>query len=619
MSPVRRPLPSALAAAALLAAALLVYWPGFGGGFILDDHPNLVRDSDWKVSGVTFAEWWNAARSGIASGAGRPLSILGFAANHALTGMDPFWFKVTNALMHGLNGLFVWLLALRLFALLPFGTAPRPGRYAAALLAAAWLVHPLQASTVLYVVQRMEICAATGTLLALLFYLRAREAMLAERRWWPQMLMAGAAVALGLGFKESALLAPCFALAIEVTLLHFRGPGGGRSAPLVRAYAALLVLGLALYAMVAVPIVLSSPAFYAGRDFTLAQRLLTQLPVLVMYLKQSLLPLPDLFAFYYDDFPVSRGLFLPRATAAAGGILLSFAALAVACRVRMPLLSLGIAWFFVAHALTSNVVPLELAFEHRNYLALFGVLLALVQPLCVLGRRLNADARMALAALPVLALAGLCAVQAATWGDPLQLAWTLENRSPQSPRASYALGNELLLAAGNDPLVPAWSMAYGQFEHAAALRGASVLPVQALVILDGQHGREIPTERWQELRTRLTARPLGPESAGALYAVSQCRIERRCSFRDEELLATFLAVLARNPGNSTVLTMYANFLWNVAGDRTLAIAVLRDAVASAPQQPAPRAALAKFLVASGDPALVAEGRALGEQDPAGHK
>ena len=36
--------------------------------------------------------------AGVASPAGRPLAILSFAFNHALTGMDPFWFKLTGRL-----------------------------------------------------------------------------------------------------------------------------------------------------------------------------------------------------------------------------------------------------------------------------------------------------------------------------------------------------------------------------------------------------------------------------------------------------------------------------------------------------------------------------------------
>ena len=45
-------------------------------------------------------------------------------------------------------------------------------------------------------------------------------------------------------------------------------------------------------------------------------------------------------------------------------------------RTRWPLFSLGVFLFFAAHLITSNVIGLELAFEHRNHFALIGAVLA---------------------------------------------------------------------------------------------------------------------------------------------------------------------------------------------------------------------------------------------------
>ena len=54
-------------------------------------------------------------------------------------------------------------------------------------------------------------------------------------------------------------------------------------------------------------------------------------------------------------------------------------AAAFALRHRLPMFSLGLFWFLGAHLLTSSVLPLELVFEHRNYFALLGVLLAIAE------------------------------------------------------------------------------------------------------------------------------------------------------------------------------------------------------------------------------------------------
>lgn len=597
----------------LVASTLLVYWAGLTGGFLFDDYPNLVLDADWKVTGFEAAQWLKAVGAGVSSPAGRPLAVLSFALNHALTGLDPFWLKLTGVLIHAFNGLLVWVLCARLFALVSSsGSAATPGVLAAFLIAAAWLIHPLQVSSALYVVQRMELGAATGVLLALLSYVRARRCQLEGRRGWPWLIAAGAAILFGLGFKESAAIAPGFAFLIELLLLRFRRSDGGLSRGWLAAYGFAFIVAVAIYTYIVMSMSASS-THYAVRDFTPGERLLTQFPVLAMYLKQVLLPLPDTLTFYYDNFPVSRGLFSPPMTAWAAALLVAVAGIAAFAWRRWPLAALGIGWFFVAHVLTSNVIPLELAFEHRNYLALLGVLLALVQPLCAFGRRLHADARGVLATLPVLALAGLCVVQAATWGDPMRLAWALESRNPNSPRASYHLGEQFLRLSRGDVTTPAWSLARRQFAHAATLPGGSPLAIQGLIIMDARAARDIDADTWRHFRAKLTERPLHPQSVGALYAVSDCRIAKQCRLSDDELLKTFVAVLTRNPDSATAHTLYANFAWNVLVDHALAIRMQREAVALSPANPQMRVALAKFLLASTQPELVEEGTALADE------
>lgn len=588
----------------LLLLALPVFWPGLWGGFLFDDFPNLIHAEAWKAQGLTIPELLRALHSDISGAVGRPLSLLSFAVNHAFTGTSPFWLKLTSLVWHMFNGLLVWVLCQRIIQKVPVLRVS--ARWIALVVALLWLLHPLQASTVLYVVQRMEVAAATGVLLALLAYMAARSRQIEGRRSWPWLLACIAMMLLGLGFKETALLAPLFALLLEVCLFRFRGAGNGPSRAWLIGWAAFVLLGAVAYLFLIIPQLQQWP--HATRDWGPGERLLTQFPVLTMYLKQILFPLPDNFLFYYDNYPVSRGL--DMRTVLAGGILLGVLLIAFFCWRRWPLVALGIGWFFVAHALTSNLWPLELAFEHRNYLAILGVLLALVQPVSVLLGRLNADARVILILLPVLLVGVLTHLQARTWGDPLQLAWALENRNPDSSRASYGLGEQLIIVAGGDVESPAWTMAARQFEHAAQLPGDPVLPLQALILLPAQAGRAVPGEVWERFRTRLAHGGFRAEHISALHAVSQCRIEGRCAFDDGELLHTFLTVLEQFPTNATALTMYANFSWNVLEDRALAIQLQRDAVATSPVSVPYRIALARFLLAIGGEQELREAKGL---------
>lgn len=601
-----RRLPLRLIAALVLAmAVMMVYVPGLNGGFIFDDFPNLVHESSWKIDRLTLENLSEVAEGGISSSVGRPLALISFALNYRLTGANPYWLKLTSLFLHLFNGIMVFVLCRQLLQALPNG--PRPDRplLTATILMLTWLLHPLQVSTVLYVVQRMEVAAATCTLLALVSYVAGRARQINAYLAWPWFAGAAVAAVLGLGFKESALLIPGFALLIEIFLLRFSGaPSGARHNGWLAFY--LIAVGVAaatwLYVVLPVP---SLAASYAARDFGPGERFLTQAPVLAMYLKQIVLPLPDSMWFYYDNFPVSRSLIEPR-TLLSVSLLLALTSCAAIYRRRLPLSAFGIAWFFVAHALTSNLVPLELAFEHRNYLALLGILLALIQPICLLGQKLHADARTVLSILPVAALGVLCWIQASTWGDPTRLAWTLENRNPQSVRASYSLGKQLLTNSGGHPSAPEWAMALRQFEHASQLPGQRALPLQGQILMLAQAGHEIPNKVWDEFRKALIKQGRYAERIASLHAVSQCRINRACVLDDDQLLQTFLHMLEHYPRDTSLLTMYANFAWNVLGDAPLAINVQQRAVEYAPHSPTMRQALASFLSASAEEATKRE-------------
>lgn len=582
----------------LVLLGLAVYWPGLHGGFIFDDFPNLVADPDWKVDTLDPAQWRRAMSHGISSSYGRPLAMLSFAANHYFTGMDPFPMKLANLLVHLLNGLLVYLLCAGLFARSKTAWQPPLGRYVAAAVAAAWLVHPLQVSSVLYVVQRMELGAQCCTLLALLAYLKGRSAQIEGRHAWTHFAMAGIATAMGFGFKETVLLVPGYALLIELCVLRFQGKDGRRSRFWIGAYALSCAAALAFFAFVVLPH-FSAEREYAFRDFTLVQRLLTQMPVLATYLGHAFWPMPNGLLFYYDNYPISTGFWDPPATAyAAAGLAALLAVAALAWR-RWPLTALGIGWFFAAHALTSNVVPLELAFEHRNYLALLGLLIAVAPPLGWLGRRMNTDARRTMALLPIAVLAILCTIQARTWGDPMRLAVALASRNIDSPRASYDLGKLLLESAHKDAQSPQWSMARKEFEHAASLPRSSPLAEQALIIMDARSGRAVPASVWESFRAKLSAKGAGPQEVLALHGVSNCRIQGKCRFDDQELFRTFLVALERNPRSATLHLLYANFSYSVTKDTNLAVRMMREAVRLQPDNLSYQAGLAQYLLASG--------------------
>ena len=68
----------------------------------------------------------------------------------------------------------------------------------------------------------------------------------------------------------------------------------------------------------------------------------------------------------------------------------------------------------------STILPLELVFEHRNYLPMAGLLLGIVCAVAPwLASRWSARIGCARCAVLLFWLAGLTAVRAASWGNPL--------------------------------------------------------------------------------------------------------------------------------------------------------------------------------------------------------
>ena len=589
----------------LALLGLLAFWPGLHGGFIFDDYPNLVDDPDWKVDSLQSEQWVRASGAGIASGSGRPLAMLSFALNHYLSGLDPFPLKLTGLLLHVFNGALVFLLCRRLFELMPARReTERLGLYAAFLVALAWLVHPLQVSSALYIVQRMEVGAHTGVLLALLAYLAARRCQIRGARSWPWWGLATLAWLFGLGFKETALLVPGYALLVEFFGLRFQAASGGTTRILKSAYLAGAALALSFFLVYLLPWSLR-PGVYSFRNFDLVERLWTQGPVLQMYIGQVLWPTPNRLTFYYDNFPVSTGLLSPPSTLASLLLLAGMVAGSLLLRRRWPLVPFGVLWFFCAHALTSNVAPLELAFEHRNYIALLGILVGVAQLLGWASSRIGMPTRRALAALLTACLLLLGAIQAHTWGDSFRLAFALDSRNPGSQRASFQLGLAMLERAGSDLKDPLVGLAIRQFERSAE-QGSSPLPDQGLIVALSRTGQEVPPEVWERFQRKLRGQGAGVDYINALRGVLECRMRSLCTFDDQQLLKSMLVALERNPESALVYVQYANFAWNIAHEPELAIRVMREAIRLEPEEVQYVANLLHFLRASGGDPLEIE-------------
>jgi hypothetical protein len=571
---VSRPRWAWLLAPLLLILTLGLYWPGMGGPFVFDDYPALVNNPRLHVTDFSFDAFARAALSFDAGGGSRPLAMASFAFNHALGGLDPWGYKLFGVVVHAINALLVFALVLRLLGLVQVGEQHR--RVAAFAIALLWAVHPLQISTVLYVVQRMETLSLTFVLMALLAYLRGRALQIAGSRGWPWFVACLPLIGLGLACKETAVLFPAYALALEWTVLRFETKEPAYGKLWRRLYLIGTVLALLVFVLIAVPRYGSLETF-TGRDFNSIERVLSQLRILPLYLGQMLWPVPGSMTFYYDDFLPSRSVLSPISTLFGSLVLVGLLASAWLLRRRAPLYALGIFWFFAAHLLTSNVLSLELVFEHRNYFALLGILLAAAD----LVRRIPVEDGPAIkyagATALILGVGALGVLRAATWGDKLLLATDLAARNPSSARAAHELGVTYYEMTDGYTNSPFFGFAQKQFEREAGLPSASILGEQALILMASAAKQPADPALWDGLIEKLRERPITPQTTQGLFALLDNRL-KGASVDDLKLTEAFMVTFDRVTFPPNTYASFGDYLLEQVGNVPLANLMIAKAI-----------------------------------------
>lgn len=670
-----------------LSITMATYWPGLKGGFLFDDYPNIVDNTGVQPKDASVASLVQAALSSPSSEFSRPLASLSFAANYLATGLDPYWMKLTNLIIHLLNGLLVFVLAKLLLQTarsisanrLPaeatfFSTSARGTTSAmghldiiALLISVGWLLLPINLTAVLYVVQRMESMANLFVMLGLIGYVAGRRRMLAFSRplahppaassdgrlarlcklfdpgFMSCLISITVLTVLGAMAKETAVMLPMYALMIEWVLFRFRTsdfdipivqpslrsprtaqPGGRYDWRIVSLFLIFLLLPIIVGLAWILPQALD-PNAWITRNFTLRTRLLSETRIVIDYIAWTLFPTPHALSFYHDDFRVSSGLITPWTTLASIASLAGLIVVACWLHRRRPLITLGIALYLSCHLLTGTILRLELIYEHRNYFASFGLLLAIIPLLAAPPKPKTGRARVATIeseiidgpfqavsqSLPfalwrytlliglLLCWTGITALTAYAWGNPVRLAEDLAYRAPQSPRAQYELGRTYIIASQYDPHSPFISLVYAPLERAAALPDSSILPEQALIFMNSRMHLPVKEAWWDSLITKLKSRPLTVQDESSLASLTQCARERNCDLSLNRLNEAFMAALSHPNPTGRLLANYADYAWNLLGDKPLGLRMCRLAVQAEPREPAYRITLIKMLLVEG--------------------
>lgn len=419
---------------ALLLLTFSIYYQGISGSFFFDDSDSLkgLLDVNNTSSAIDYV------LSGHAGPTGRPLSLATFLLHTSAWPDNPASFLFVNILIHTLNGaLLGWMVysLMRLYRL----RALSPG-FIALTVSAIWLLSPLLASASLMVVQRMTLLSATFVVAGLALYLKGRLLSPEQPRTGYIFMSLG----IGLGTllatlaKENGALLPVYALILELTLL--RRPGETASRNFImwkRLFLYFPALAIVSYFVITWPSILAG---YQHRDFSLLERLLTEAQIQWDYLKLLILPKPHSFTPFYDHHPIlSPEDGISSLVPALAWFLVLISALLL--HRRAPLYALAVFWFLLGHSIESTVTPLELYFEHRNYLPVIGPILALVLCLDYTPLKQRGLAYV-FAGAYILVIAFSLAQVTTLWGDPRLSGevWYFNNRG--SVRAAEYLAKQ---------------------------------------------------------------------------------------------------------------------------------------------------------------------------------
>jgi hypothetical protein len=526
----------------LLIFPIWVYWAGLHGSFVFDDFPNIVHNAILHEFSGSFESLVSAATSGTSSPLGRPLSMASFAMNLYYFGENPFSFKVANLAIHITNAallaVFVRQLCIRvgspnnsLYSLIP-----------PIWIATTWVLHPINLTPVLFVVQRMTSLSAFFMLAALTSYLYGREnksirgiiaLAVSILVFWPAAILS----------KETGILFPIYVLLIEWLIV-----GSLKLISVKLKWVFFLAGILVLVIFLREKWHLISPG-YLVRNFDLSERILTESRVLWFYVYQILMPRPELFGLFHDDIEISRSLISPSLTLVAVFAWVGLVALAFQQRERRPLFAFGVFWFLVSHSLESTVLPLEIAYEHRNYLAFIGLYLWIAIFLFPGQEKKRWEMpRLFFAASFIVACGLMTSLRSLQWSDEFQRSQAEVGHHPDSARANYQAATVILQrtyeSRVSNPF--AYQMVQFHFKRAAELNLDAKAPLVGLLYLDCLAGLPKNVTTLSSARKRFALGRFGFEDRGVVQSLSGFFVENRLCLDDLDVTSVIDAALS-NP------------------------------------------------------------------------
>ena len=518
---------------AFLAIVYNCYYLGFAAPFQFDDFCNL----SW-LSELDDLIWLRAhVFSGMAGPSGRPIALASFLVDGYYWPFDSAPFHRTNTLLHLLNGCLLVVILERGRILCRHPPSVGLILFAASL----WTTLPFLASTVMLSVQRMALLSATFSLAGIAVYLIGRCQLPTKARSGSVLMTAAVVVFTPLAVlsKENGALLPLYIAVVEATLLPPLPSNLSRlNKNGLRLLVALPVFALFGYLANMLFHLEGLQAAYGGREFSLSDRVQTESVIVWEYLRLAFVPQISELGPFQDAHPIYRITDQPLRVLGSSAAWLGLLISGWILRKSTPLLLFAVAWFLGGHLLESTIIPLELYFEHRNYLPLIGPVYSVTLGL---GQLLNSSMLRSSVFATYLALQ-LCilAVTTSLWGDSLKSAYFWAENRPNSIRAAQFLAQQLMqshrLSAAENALDQALT------RHP---RDAALILQKIQLRCEAQ---KLPETLLRQIQSSMPNLQYSSATAQTLNALIDLAAAKRCYFLRNAEIHLLLDGLLQNPG-----------------------------------------------------------------------
>jgi len=352
------------------------YSTNYGASWHFDDYPNIVNNPRIHIKDLRFDSLRETFIASIDKGEYlgghiyRPVSMFTFAMNWYMGEDNVTGYHIVNNIFHLLTTFFLYLTVLNLFVSPNLKGKYEKNEYNIAFLVAIlWAVNPVQTQAITYIVQRMASLTAMFYIIGIYFYLKARLSHTGYKRF---IFFIGCLLSfvLALGSKQNAGTFPIALAIIEILFFQDLSDRNTRRKIIV----ALTIGSVFMVAFLTILCIRGNITQlfkgYENRMFTLKERVLTEPRIIIYYLSEIFYPMASRLSLVHD-INISTSLFKPWTTIPAILAVISLLGIGFSQAIKRPIITFAIFFYFISHIIESTILPLELIFEHRNYLPSF--------------------------------------------------------------------------------------------------------------------------------------------------------------------------------------------------------------------------------------------------------